>query len=41
MEKKKNVFSEYKKLDLQMTRPSFSHSPNLTQPVILYLKEEQ
>lgn len=39
--KKRNTFTEYKKLDVQMTRLSFSYSPNLTQPAFLYLKEQQ
>lgn len=34
-----NIFTEYKKLDLQMSRLSFSDSTNLTQPAFLYLGE--
>lgn len=39
--KKKIIFSEFKKLDLQMTSLSFLHPRNLTQPAFLYLKEQQ
>lgn len=38
---KKIIFSEFKKLDLQMTSLSFLHPRNLTQPAFLYLKEQQ
>lgn len=38
---KKVIFSEFKKLDFQMTSLNFLHPLNLTQPAFLYLKEQQ